>query len=59
LRCFLEEDPWGRSWVSKFFRADFADDPVPELDLGDAGDQGDDFDDLGLEVVNHNSGESH
>jgi len=33
LRSFLEEDPWGRDWVAKFFRADFADEPLPEIDL--------------------------
>ncbi len=32
LRHFLEEDPWGQDWVAKFFQADFADDPLPELD---------------------------
>jgi predicted ATPase len=31
LRTFLEEDSWGQDWVSKFFRADFADDPLPEF----------------------------
>jgi predicted ATPase len=31
LRAFLEEDPWGRDWVEKFFRADYADDPLPEF----------------------------
>ena len=30
LRDFLEEDPWGQDWVSSFFRADFADEPLPE-----------------------------
>jgi hypothetical protein len=30
MRSFLEEDPWGQDWVSKFFRADYADEPVPE-----------------------------
>ncbi len=33
LRSFLEENPWGREWVTKFFRADFADEPLPEIDL--------------------------
>ncbi len=59
LRCFLEDDPWGRSWVSKFFSADFADDPVPEFDLcDDSGDQENDFEDLEREVVDLNAGES-
>jgi predicted ATPase len=31
LRQFLEEDPWGQEWVSSFFRADYADEPLPEL----------------------------
>ena len=31
LRAFLEEDSWGRDWVEKFFRADYADDPLPEF----------------------------
>ena len=31
LRFFLEEDPWGQDWVSKFFRADFADEPLPDI----------------------------
>ena len=30
LRFFLEEDAWGQDWVAKFFRADYADDPLPE-----------------------------
>ncbi len=29
LRQFLEEDEWGQEWVSRFFRADHADDPLP------------------------------
>ncbi len=29
LRDFLEEDPWGRDWVNQFFRADYADEPLP------------------------------
>jgi hypothetical protein len=33
LRHFLEEDPWGRDWVEKFFRAEFADDPLPKFCL--------------------------
>jgi predicted ATPase len=31
LRDFLEEDPWGQDWVEKFFRADYADEPLPEF----------------------------
>lgn len=31
LRYFLEEDPWGQDWVTKFFRADQADEPLPEF----------------------------
>jgi len=31
LRIFLEEDPWGQEWVNKFFRADHADEPLPEI----------------------------
>jgi len=31
LRYFLEEDPWGQEWVNSFFRADFADEPLPEI----------------------------
>jgi predicted ATPase len=35
MRDFLEEDPWGQQWVNKFFRADFADEPLPEIeDMG-------------------------
>jgi hypothetical protein len=30
LRYFLEEDAWGKEWVSKFFEAEFADEPVSE-----------------------------
>lgn len=28
LRDFLEDDPWGQEWVDRFFRADFAEEPV-------------------------------
>jgi ABC-type multidrug transport system ATPase subunit len=28
LRDFLEYDEWGREWVSSFFRADYADEPL-------------------------------
>lgn len=28
LREFLEYDPWGQEWVSSFFRADYADEPL-------------------------------
>jgi hypothetical protein len=31
LREFLEEDPWGQDWVEKFFRADYADEPLPDI----------------------------
>ncbi len=31
LRYFLEEDEWGQDWVTKFFRADYADEPLPEM----------------------------
>jgi predicted ATPase len=31
LRYFLEEDPWGQDWVTKFFRADQADEPLPDF----------------------------
>ncbi len=31
LHEFLEYDPWGREWVTKFFRADFADEPIPKF----------------------------
>jgi predicted ATPase len=31
LRYFLEEDPWGQEWVARFFRADFADEPLPAI----------------------------
>ena len=31
LRVFLEEDPWGQDWVNKFFRADYADEPLPDI----------------------------
>lgn len=31
LRYYLEEDPWGREWVNRFFRADHADDPLPDF----------------------------
>lgn len=31
LRDFLERDPWGQAWVSGFFRADHADEPLPEF----------------------------
>lgn len=31
MRYFLEEDPWGQDWVTKFFRADHADEPLPEI----------------------------
>lgn len=35
MRDFLEEDSWGQQWVNKFFRADFADEPLPEIeDMG-------------------------
>jgi predicted ATPase len=30
LRYFLEEDPWGQEWINRFFRADFADEPLLE-----------------------------
>lgn len=32
MRDFLEEDPWGQQWVNKFFRADYADEPLPEIE---------------------------
>jgi predicted ATPase len=32
LRYFLEESEWGQDWVNKFFRADFADEPLPSFD---------------------------
>lgn len=32
MRYFLEEDPWGQQWVNSFFRADFADEPLPDLE---------------------------
>jgi predicted ATPase len=31
LRVFLEEDSWGQEWVNKFFRADHADEPLPDI----------------------------
>ncbi|MFH1113850.1 MAG: AAA family ATPase [Pseudomonadota bacterium] len=31
LRDFLEEDPWGMEWINRFFRADFADEPLADL----------------------------
>lgn len=30
LRFFLEDDPWGQEWINRFFRADYADEPLPE-----------------------------
>ncbi|MFH0822581.1 MAG: AAA family ATPase, partial [Pseudomonadota bacterium] len=36
LRAFLEEDRWGQEWVSRFFRADFADEPVLGLRTNEA-----------------------
>jgi predicted ATPase len=30
LREYLEEDPWGVEWINRFFRADFADEPLTE-----------------------------
>lgn len=41
LRDFLEEDPWGQEWINKFFRADFADEPISGTD--DRHEQSDDF----------------
>ncbi|MDD3474063.1 MAG: AAA family ATPase [Syntrophaceae bacterium] len=32
LRDFLEDDAWGQLWVNKFFRADYADEPLPEME---------------------------
>ncbi len=32
LRYFLEENAWGQDWVSNFFRADYADEPIPDYD---------------------------
>lgn len=32
LRYFLEENAWGQDWVSNFFRADYADEPLPDYD---------------------------
>ncbi|MGD9817904.1 MAG: AAA family ATPase [Desulfomonilaceae bacterium] len=32
LRDFLEDDTWGQLWVNKFFRADYADEPLPEME---------------------------
>ncbi len=49
LRSFLEEDPWGRDWVSKFFRADFADEPLPEIDFKNVEDQEQGTYDSGME----------
>jgi len=31
LRFFLEEDTWGKEWVNSFFRADYADEPLPAV----------------------------
>ena len=31
LRYFLEDDQWGQKWVSEFFRADFADEPIADV----------------------------
>jgi predicted ATPase len=31
LRFFLEEDAWGQEWVNNFFRADYADEPLAEI----------------------------
>lgn len=31
LRYFLEEDSWGQDWVNNFFRADYADEPLPDV----------------------------
>lgn len=30
LRDFLEEDSWGVEWINRFFRADFADEPLDD-----------------------------
>jgi predicted ATPase len=32
MRYFLEEDAWGQQWVDKFFRADYADESLPDLE---------------------------
>ena len=49
LRSFLEEDAWGRDWVAKFFRADFADEPLPEIDLKNVEKQEQGIYDAGME----------
>lgn len=56
LRYFLEEDAWGRDWVSKFFRADFADDPIPEYQF--SGIQDYESDELELKVISLKAGKS-
>ncbi len=56
LRCFLEEDAWGQDWVSKFFRADFADDPLPEIQFNDTGDQENETQELGLDGIDRQIG---
>ncbi len=57
LRYFLEEDEWGRDWVSKFFRAEFADDPLPEFQFSAMNFKNDDNEDLELDVASLNTGE--
>lgn len=53
LRYFLEENPWGREWVTKFFRADFADEPLPEVDLKTVDKQEQGTYDSGMEGMDH------
>ncbi|MGC8657914.1 MAG: AAA family ATPase [Desulfomonilaceae bacterium] len=59
LRYFLEDDEWGRDWVSKFFRADYADDPLPEFKFSGMTPQTDEKQDLDIGKVDLEAEESH
>ncbi|MCX5872157.1 MAG: AAA family ATPase [Deltaproteobacteria bacterium] len=58
LRYFLEEDSWGRDWVTKFFRADFADDPLPEIQLNNFCKSENSDQDPEVEGIDQQAGES-
>jgi predicted ATPase len=55
LRFFLEEDPWGQDWVNRFFRADHADEPLPEIKVEPH--EGEEYDYPSWERDEHQAGE--
>lgn len=57
LRDFLEEDPWGQEWVNRFFRADFADEPLPDMRDDTENPENAEFEDWGRDKRERQAGE--